>query len=107
MARGQRARCSFGAEEPQEQPCGLHFSASNVSQQKAGEPAVFSAADPLWGCLPGWPWGGDLGGSVPCQGEDTAPLPLHSCPKPSEVLVVLLGAVSSLGLHPVCCNVVS
>lgn len=107
MATGQRARCSFGAEEPQKQRWGLHFSASYVSQQKAGEPAVFITADPLWGCLPGWPRGGDLGGSVPCQREDTAPLPLHSCPEPSEALVVLLGAVSSLGLNPVCCSVVS
>lgn len=39
------------------------------------------------------------------QRKDVAPLPLHSCLDPSEIVVVLPGAVSSLGLDPVRCSV--
>ena len=67
--------------------------------------AVFSIAAPLlrvaagrrrpgWLCCP----------CKPSRHEDVAPLPLHSCPDPSEAVVVLLGAVSSLGLDPVRCS---
>lgn len=39
------------------------------------------------------------------QREDVAPLPLQLYLDPSETVVVLPGAVSSLGLDPVCCSV--
>lgn len=49
---------------------------------------------PVWLCRP----------RKPTWHEDVAPLPLHSCPEPSEAVVVLPGAVSSLGLDPVHCS---